>query len=68
MSIGWRCFWWFMAGFQVGGTLVNYSPGNPDWQPVRVALTLLSLTIPTGGHWLMARYRIRIERREALGH
>jgi hypothetical protein len=66
MSAGARNFWWFFAGFNVAGTLVNYSPGDPDWQPVRVVLTLVTLAIPTAGHWFMGRYRIRVVRRDEL--
>lgn len=64
MSVGARCFWWFFAGSMVEGTLVNYASGNPDWQGVRVVLTAILLAVPTLGHWLLSRYRLRVERRD----
>lgn len=41
------------------------TPTDSDWQPVRVALTLVTLAVPTVGHWLLACYRLRVVRREA---
>lgn len=64
MGVGWRCYWWCMAGFCMGATLANVSPGSPDWGPLRVGVMLAVLAVPTLGHWLLSRYRIVVARRD----
>lgn len=64
MAASTRMWWFFFAGFGFAGSLANFSPAPPGRWPLQLAVALFCLFWPTVGHWLLGRYRIRIERKE----